>query len=138
MPRYKKRDDEGKDVIYHKIEAGNKYTVWKQTRYDKDYYKIQVTQTNYNGTKDKFYLEVRFKRNITLKNQTDIIIHKAYENLQKNPRDYFRPIVYLLITEFEICEKKTQKKANALENYRQNLFENENEVEEEYEEALLY
>ena len=137
MPRYKKVEDDG-DRIYHKIEAGNIYTVWKNYKNDKEIYKIQVTQTNYTGTKDKYYMLVRFKRNISLKNQTNIIIHKAYENVCRNKKDPYNPIVYLLITEFEIVERKTQKKENAYENYRQILFENENEVEEEYEEALLY
>ena len=94
--------------IYHKIEPDRKYRVWKKTYKDVDYYKIKMQQKNYDETVDTFYQEIRFKKGVSVPNETDIIIKEAYENYRKNPKDEYNGIPYLLITKFE--EIKSQEK----------------------------
>lgn len=117
--------EENNKTIHHKIEAGNKYRIFKTTYNDKDFYKIQVSQTNYDKTKDKFYIGITFKKGVELSNETDIIIKEAYENMRKNPKDPYNPIVYLMVTDFEIVERQEQIEADAYSEFQDNLNENE-------------
>lgn len=117
---------EGKEQkIYYKLEAGKKYRVWKSTYNDKNFYKIQVTQTNYDQTKDKYYVDLQFKKGVDLPNESDIIIKCAYENYRKNSVDQYHPIVYYMITDFELLENEERNKQNAYDEFRTNLDENE-------------
>ena len=121
--------EEKKDIIYHKLEAGKKYRVWKSTYQDRTFYKILFQQTNYDGTKEQFYLGVQFKKNVELKNETDIIIHCAYENFRKNHKDEYNWIPYYVITDFEIVERQEQIEQQAYDDFRNNLDEIE-EIDE--------
>lgn len=116
--------------IYTKLKAGKKYRVFKSTYNDNVYYKIQLTQTNYEGTKDKFYVGVQFKKGVVLDNETDIILKTVYQNYRKNPKDPYNWIDYYVVTDFEIVERKEQIEANALDEFRENLNENETNDDE--------
>lgn len=117
--------------IFRKIEAGKKYRVFKSTHNDRDFYRIQIQQKNYDGTKDIFYESVQFKKNINLPNETDIIIKNAYENCRANPLDKYNPIFYIVITDFEIVERQEQIEQQALEEYRNGLDENSMDIDDE-------
>lgn len=121
--------EENQDKIYHKVEAGRKIRVFKNTYNDQAYYRVQVKQKNYDRTEDIFYVPIQFKKGIVLDNETDIIIHSAYENMRKNPKDDYNPIYYLVITDFEIVERQEQLEKQAYADFQQNLYENENEVQ---------
>ena len=121
--------EEKKDIIYHKLEAGKKYRIWKSTYHDKDYYKIAFQQKNYDNTKDQFYIGVQFKKGVELQNETDIIIHCAYENFRKNTKDEYNWIPYYMITDFEIVERQEQIEKQAYDDFRANLDEIE-EIDE--------
>lgn len=112
--------------IYHKVEAGRKVRIFKNTYNDQNYYRIQVKQKNYDNTEDIFYVPVQFKKGVELDNQTDIIIKCAYENMRKNKNDEYNPIYYLVITEFEKVENEEQAQAQAYKDFRDNLDQNEN------------
>lgn len=116
--------------IYHKIEAGKKVRIFKNTFNDKNFYKIAITQKNYDNTKDTYYQEVTFKRGVELENQSDIIIKKAYENCRPNNLDKYHPIHFLMITDFELLENKEQMEQNAYADFQQNLADNEIEISE--------
>lgn len=120
--------------IYHKIEPGRKIRVFKSTYNDRNYYKVQVKQKNYNDTEEIFYISLQFKKNVELENQTDIIIKEAYENIRKNPKDEYNPIIYLVVTEFEIQEREEQIQAQAFRDFQDNLYANE---QEEIDESCL-
>jgi hypothetical protein len=122
--------EEKEQRIYTKLQAGKKYRVFKTVYNDRTFYKVQVTQNNYDGTKEKVYIGVQFKKNIELKNETDIIIYTAYQNYRKNPKDSYNWIEYYVITDFEIVESQEQKTANALDEFRDNLYNIETENEE--------
>lgn len=122
-------EEEKQHRIYRKIEPDKKYRVWKSTKDDRNYYKIQVTQKNYDNSVDKFYEEVRFKKGVEIPNQTDIIIKTAYENCRKNPADIYNPIFYLLIVDFEQIESQEQITKNALDEF--NEFMDDVEITDE-------
>ena len=113
--------------IYHKIEPNRKIRVFKTTYNDKNYYRVQVTQKNYDNTEFKFYVNLQFKKGVELENQTDIIIKKAYENFRVNPKDAYNPIMYLMVTDYEIQERQEQLENQAYEKYQDTLNENEKE-----------
>ena len=57
--------EEKKGVIYYKIMPDREYTVWKTTTpSDKVFYKVLITQENYDQTKDKFYVNLVFKKTL--------------------------------------------------------------------------
>lgn len=118
---------EQENKIYHKVEAGRKIRVFKNTYNDRDFYRVQVKQKNYDNTEDIFYVPLQFKKGVELDNQTDIIIKKAYENMRKNPKDEYNQITYLVVTDFEIVEREEQAKEQAYKDFQDNLYENENE-----------
>lgn len=113
--------------IYHKVEAGRKIRVFKNTYNDRNYYRVQVKQKNYDDTEDIFYVPLQFKKGVELENQTDIIIKQAYENMRKNPKDEYNQITYLVVTDFEIVEREEQVQAQAYKDFQDNLYANENE-----------
>lgn len=122
--------EEKEDKIFHKIEAGRKVRIFKNTYNDQNYYRIQVKQKHYDNQEDIFYVPVQFKRGVELDNQTDIIIHTAYENMRKNPKDDYNQIYYLVITNFEIVQNEEQAQAQAYKDFQDNLYANENEEQD--------
>ena len=115
-------------TVFYKIMGGKKFRVFKNTYNDKDFYKIQVSQKKYDGTVDKFYKPVMFKKGVELENESDIIIEEGYENLRKNPKDEYNPISTIMITKFTLCERQEQIEADAYADYQQTLSENEVEL----------
>lgn len=123
--------EEKENKIYHKIEAGRKVRVFKSTYNDRNYYKVQVKQKNYDDTEDIFYVPLQFKKGVELENQTDIIIKEAYENMRKNPKDEYNQITYLVVTDFDIVERQEQVQAQAFKDFQDNLNANEQVSEDD-------
>lgn len=117
-------------TVFYKIMGGKKFRVFKNTYNDKDFYKIQVSQKNYDGTVDKFYKPVTFKKGVELDNESDIIIEEGYENLRKNPKDEYNPISTIMITKFTLCERQEQIEKDAYAEFQQTLSENEQVIDE--------
>ena len=110
---------------YHKLEIGQKIRVFKTTYNDQNYYKFQTTQTNYDGTKSKFYINLQFKKGVDLPNESDIIVKQFVENMRENKNDKYNPIHYYQINGFEKIESKEQQIKDAYDEFRANLDENE-------------
>lgn len=119
--------EQKEDKIYHKVEAGRKIRIFKNTYNDQNYYRIQVKQKHYDDTEDIFYVPVQFKKGVELENQTDIIINEAFENMRINSKDQYNPIYYLVITKFTIVEREEQVQAQAYKDFQDNLYANEQE-----------
>lgn len=117
--------EEQKEYGFHKLEIGQKIRVFKTTFNDKNFYKFQVSQKNYDGTTSKFYITLQFKKNVELQNQTDIVVHQFVENMRENKKDPYSPIHYYQINDFEIVESQEQIAQNAFDEFRENLDENE-------------
>lgn len=116
---------EQKEYGFHKLEVGQKIRVFKSTFNDKNYYKFQVTQKNYDGTSAKFYIPLQFKKGVELQNETDIIVKGFVENLRENKADKYNPIHCYQINIFEEVENEERMKQNAYDEFRTNLDENE-------------
>ena len=117
--------EEQKEYGFHKLEVGQKIRVYKSTFNDKDFYKFQVSQKNYDGTTTKFYIPLQFKKGVELQNETDIIVHQFVENMRENKIDKYAPIHYYQINFFEEVENEERNKQNAYDEFRTNLDENE-------------
>lgn len=116
---------EEKEYGFHKLEVGQKIRVFKSTFNDKDFYKFQVSQKNYDGTTTKFYIPLQFKKGVELQNETDIVVKGFVENLRENRADKYNPIHYYQINVFEEVENEERNKQNAYDEFRTNLDENE-------------
>lgn len=119
------------DAINYKIMAGRKYRVFKLVFDDKVFYRIQMQQKNYDDTVSKFYRQVNFKKGVELDNETDIIIHRGFENVRRNPKDDYNPISSIMITDFEIVENQEKVQKDALEDYNKQLEEANNLIDDE-------
>ena len=116
---------EEKEYGFHKLEVGQKIRVFKSTYSDKNFYKFQVSQKNYDGTTSKFYITLQFKKGTELQNETDIIVHQFVENMRENKKDPYAPFHYYQINGFEIIENEERNIQNAYDEFRDNLSENE-------------
>lgn len=123
---------EEKEYGYHKLEVGQKIRVYKTTFNDKNFYKFQVTQKNYDGTSTKFYIPIQFKKGIEVANETDIIVHQFVENLRENKAYKYNPIHYYQINGFEEVENQEQTIQNAYDDFRGNLEDNEVNIDENF------
>lgn len=117
---------------YHKLEVGQKIRVFKSIANDKNFYKFQVTQKKFDGTNDKFYISLQFKKGVNIPNETDIIVHQFVENMRENPNDKYNPYRYYQINGFEIVENEEQAKNNALNEYNETIDENMVEIDENF------
>lgn len=124
--------------IYHKIEPNRKIRVFKNTYNDRDYYKVQITQKVFGREEpDKYYVGLQFKKGVELPNETDIIIKKAYENFRPNPKDQYNPVMYLMVTDFEIQERQEQLEEQAYEKFQETLNQSEIQFDDEIQDADL-
>lgn len=119
------------EKIGYKIEAGRKYRLFKKEFNGNVYYNIQISQKNYDGTSTKWYRPITFKKGVNIEDPTgqgvDIIIKTGFENLRENKADKYNPIVSIMVTDFEICERKEEVVANAYADFQNNLNENESD-----------
>lgn len=88
------------------------------------FYCCSVKQRNYDGTSTYFYKRLKFKKGVELQDNTKIKINSMFENLIKNPKDEFNPIMNLMILDFDIIEDKISDD-EALENYQDEIFNEE-------------
>jgi hypothetical protein len=124
--------EEKKDYGFHKLEVGQKIRVFKTVFNDKNYYKFQVVQNNYDGSKSKFYINLQFKKGVELQNESDIVVKQFTENLRENKADKYNPIHYYQINKFELVESEEQIKQNAFDEFRDNLDDNQVEIDEDF------
>lgn len=121
-----------KEFGYHKLEVGQKIRVFKKVFNDNTYYKFQTTQKNYEGSSTKYYIGLQFKKGIELPNETDIIVHQFVENLRENKKDSYNPIHYYQILDFEIVESQEQIEAQAYDEFRENLEDNQVDIDDNF------
>ncbi len=124
--------EETKEYGFHKLEVGQKIRVFKTTWNDKNYYKFQVTQNNYDGTKSKFYINLQFKKGIDLPNESDIIVKGFVENLRENKVDKYNPIHYYQINKFDLVENEEQQIQDAYADFRDNLDDNQVDIDSSF------
>ena len=124
--------EEKNEYGYHKLEVGQKIRVYKTTFNDKNFYKFQVTQVNYDKTKSKFYIPLQFKKGVEVDNESDIVVHQFVENLRENKADKYNPIHYYQINDFELVESQEKIVQDAYDDFRGNLDDNEVNIDENF------
>lgn len=124
--------EETKEYGFHKLEVGQKIRVFKTTWNDKNYYKFQVTQNNYDGTKSKFYINLQFKKGVDLPNESDIIVKQFVENLRENKKNPYTPVHYYQINGFDLVENEEQQIQDAYADFRDNLDDNQVDIDSSF------
>lgn len=109
----------------YKVMIGDRVRVFRKDYNGNTFFNVQITQKNYDGTVNKYYRPVTFKKGVEVNNETDIIIKDMFENLRHNKKDPYNPITALMITEFDTIERQEQIEKEALADFRDNLEENE-------------
>lgn len=72
-------------------------------------YSIGLSKKKQDGSYDKTYMPVQFKKSIVLDNQTLITIKNAWLTFYKNKEN--KPVYYIFVSEFEEAkETQTQEK----------------------------
>ena len=66
---------------------------------DKTFYNVALSNKLQDGTWEKGYITVQFKKGVELKNQTKILIKEAYLKFYKKDK---QTIPYILICDFEL------------------------------------
>ena len=119
-------EEENKEYIISKINTKYFYKVYRSSYNGKDFYSILITQKNYDDTETLYYKNVSFKKGLNLPpNDTLIRIKKAVENYYG---DKYKPQSSLMILDYELKKNDEQKKEEALQEFNQNLLENEKEI----------
>ena len=120
--------EENKPKRHYKVEPGDNLVIYRQDINGISYYKAMVTKTNQDGTKSRFYKELRFKKGVEIANKTMIKVNDFFEDIRQNPRDKYNPIFSLVILDFEIVENPFDK-TTAISNYNNNQ---NNEIDDSY------
>lgn len=111
-------EEENKLYIKHKVQAGFNYTVYRNDRNGKSYYKICVTQKAFDGQETKHYIPVTFRKGVELPDKTKIKIKQAVENVYKKG---FDTISTYMILDFDNLSEAIEEFNQADSNYDEDL-----------------
>lgn len=114
----------GKEYKPYKVNVGDTVVVRRREVKGIIFYCCSVKQRNYDGTMSYFQRRLKFRKGVEIKDNTRIKINSMFENLIKNPKDEYNPIMTLMIMDFEIIDEKDTAN-EALENYREDIFNEE-------------
>lgn len=114
---------------HYKVEVGDTIIVYKSEILNNVYYKTMITKKNQDGTKTRFYKDLKFRSGVNLENKTAIKINSMFEDVRPNPKDKYNPIYFLVILDFEIVENPFDKN-DAIKTYNNEV--NDKEVDDSY------
>ena len=118
--------EEEKEYGIRKINNKHWYKVYVSSVNGQTYYKLLLSQKNYDGTSKNYYQNVRFKKTLTPpKDGEQIRLINFIENLFGE--DIYNPRYSFTILDFEVRQNKEQKENQAFEEY--NAIIGDNEVE---------
>lgn len=124
-------ENQEEEYIIYKVSTKNWHKVYKTSFKGKDFYKLLIVQTKYDGTTTSYYKPISFKKTLTPPQDGSVIrIKQGIENLYTNNIDKYNPISSILILDYELKENVEQKKENAYNEFSQTLAENEENKEE--------
>lgn len=99
-------NQENKSYIIRKVREGFTYMVFRNDRNGKTFYKIGVTQKDFDGQQKTHYVPVMFKQGVEVADRTKIKINTAIENLYTKGYDV---IFSYRITDFENLSESIQE-----------------------------
>ena len=120
--------EERKEYGIRKINNKHWYKVFVSGANGKTFYKLMVSQKNYDESETKYYVNVSFKKSLQ-KPQDGAVIRLIgfIENMYGD--DIYNPKYSYTITDYEVKENQELKEASAIEEFGQILAENESERE---------
>ena len=116
-------EDNQQPILGYKIMADKEYMVFRSETNGKVFYKIQVSKKNFDGTKEVGYKNIKFKRGIELQDRTIIIPRAGFEDFYN--KDKYTTIFTLFITDFDIVQNPVVDTANAINNYNNQISQEE-------------
>lgn len=122
------KEEQEKEYIIFKINTKNFFKVYKSSYNGKDYYKVMVTQKNYDETETKCYKTITFKKGLPIPENGSLIrIKRGIENLYVKGNDIYNPMSTIIVLDYELKENEEQQKQNAYNEFSDNLANREAE-----------
>lgn len=119
-------EEERKEYGIRKINNKQWYKVFVSGANGKTFYKLMVSQKNYDNTEKKYYVTVSFAKKLTPPSDGAVIRLVGFiENMYGE--DKYNPRYSYTITDFDIKESQEQKEASAIDEFSFKLAQNENE-----------
>ena len=110
----------------YKVEIGDEIIVYKTESNNNVFYNTMVQKKNYDGTKTKFYKNLKFRKGVDLLSGSKIRIIDMFEDVRENPKDKYSPIWSLFILDFVEIKNEELEKEQAVKEYQNNLSLSEN------------
>ena len=117
--------------INYKIDTKHEYKIFVSEYNGNRFYKVQIPKTNRDGSKVKFYKQIKFAKCPPVENGEIIKIKQAFEDLYTNDKDPYNPISVIVIMDYEKIRDEQVEAQQALTNFQQNLKESEYEIKDE-------
>ena len=91
-------EEQNNNYISRKVRDDFSYTVYRNDRNGKTFYKICVKQKDFDGQEKNCYIPISFKKGVEVENKTKIKIKRAIENVYTKG---FDTIFTYMILDFE-------------------------------------
>lgn len=114
-------EEDKKPKRHYKVEAGDELFIFRSEYNGSTFYKVCIVKTNFDKTKEKFYKNVRFKKDVSVPDRTKIRINDFFEDVYARANDKYNANWTLFITDFDILESSEQVAKDALEEYNSKL-----------------
>lgn len=86
------------------IQTDKMQMIFRKDYEDRTVYTMGMSKKKQDGTYDKAYIPVNFKKGVELENQTNIYIKKAWPSFYKTKEG--KPIFYIFISEFNTVHEE--------------------------------
>lgn len=106
----------------YKVNIGDTIKIKRKEIDGKMYYSTSVNQKQFDGTKKYYNKRLNFRKGVSIPNDTRIKILDMFENMWDNPKDPYNPVSILMILDYEIIKNSEQIEEEALEEYREDIF----------------
>lgn len=117
-------EEERKEYAIRKINNKNWYKVYVSGANGKTFYKLLLTQKDYQGNVKNYYQNVTFSRKLTPPNDGEQVRLIGFiENLFGD--DKYNPRYSYTITDFEVKQTQEQKEAQAFDEYHSTMQDND-------------
>lgn len=117
--------DENEEYISYKINTFNQYIVYKTSYGGRDYYKIGFEKKNKDGTKTKFYRNLKFVNCEPPEDRDKIRIKKGFEDNYIDPKNKYNDVCVICVMDYELFKDEEKMKEEAFENFHRTIEENE-------------
>lgn len=117
--------DKDEEYISYRVNTTNKYIVFKSSYGGKDFYKIRLEKKQQDGSKLKFYRNLKFVHCEPPEDRDVIRIRKAFEDNYIDPQNKYNDVCVIVVMDYEKFEDEEKMKEQAFENYHRTIEENE-------------